>query len=199
MTARSLPALGGTLLLAAIWLLPLDQLAPRFPLHMLRHMVLVALAAPLLVLGFPALGRWLTISPLVAAAIEFALVWAWHMPAAHGLAYRLPLGFALEQASFLLAGLLVWAGCLRAAATGNAGQALAGAGGLLLTSMHMTLLGALLTLAPRDLYAGFCGTAPDPGGQAVGGMLMLAIGTPVYLLAGVALAARALSCRGVTT
>ena len=28
MTARSLPALGGILLLAAIWLLPLDQLQP---------------------------------------------------------------------------------------------------------------------------------------------------------------------------
>lgn len=197
MTLRHLSALGGILLLGAIWLLPLDQLAPRFPLHMLRHMVLVALAAPLLVLGFPPLGRWLAISPLIAAAIEFGLVWAWHMPAAHGLAYRLPLGFALEQASFLLAGLLVWAGCLRSAATGDAGQALAGAGGLLLTSMHMTLLGALLTLAPRDLYAGFCGTTPDLGGQAVGGMLMLAIGTPVYLLAGVALAARALSWREV--
>ncbi|WP_306752930.1 cytochrome c oxidase assembly protein [Paracoccus actinidiae] len=190
-------ALGGLLLLAAIWLLPLQD-APRFPLHMIRHMVLVALAAPLLVLGFPALGRWFAIPPLMAAGMEFALVWAWHLPAAHGLAYRLPMGFVLEQASFLLAGLAVWAGCLRGAATGDAGQALAGAGGLLLTSMHMTLLGALLTLAPRDVYAGFCGTVPDPGGQAVGGMLMLAIGTPVYLLAGVALAARALSLREVS-
>lgn len=197
MTVRSLCACGGVLLLAAIWLLPLEDAAPRFPLHMVRHMVLVALAAPLLVLGFPALGRWFAISPLIATGLEFLLVWAWHMPAAHGLAYRLPMGFALEQASFLLAGLFVWAGCLRGAATGDAGQALAGAGGLLLTSMHMTLLGALLTLAPRDLYAGFCGTAPDAAGQSIGGMLMLAIGTPVYLLAGVALAARALSLREV--
>ena len=169
---------------------------------MIRHMVLVALAAPLLVLGFPALGRWFAIPPLMAAGMEFALVWAWHLPAAHGLAYRLPMGFVLEQASFLLAGLAVWAGCLRGAATGDAGQALAGAGGLLLVTILSGLpsagLGALLTLAPRDVYAGFCGTVPDPGGQAVGGMLMLAIGTPVYLLAGVALAARALSLREVS-
>lgn len=193
MTARGLCAAGGLLLLAAIWFLPLQDLAGRFPLHMMRHMVLVALAAPLLVLGFPGAAGYLAINPLIATGIEFALVWGWHLPAAHGLAYRLPLGFAAEQASFLLAGLLVWAGCLRGTAGGNVGGTLAGAGGLLLTSMHMTLLGALLTLAPRDLYAGFCGTAPDAAGQAVGGMLMLAIGTPVYLLAGVALAARALS------
>lgn len=195
MTGRATCALGGVLLLAGIWLLPLAEAAPRFPLHMLRHMVLVALAAPLLVLGFPPLARWFAIPPLVAAGVEFALVWAWHLPAAHGLAYRVPAGFAVEQASFLLAGLLVWAGCLRGGTTGDAGQALAGAGALLLTSMHMTLLGALLTLAPRDVYAGFCGTAPDPEGQAVGGMLMLAIGTPVYLLAGVVLASIALSTR----
>lgn len=187
-------ALGGLVLLAAIWLLPLQD-APRFPLHMIRHMVLVALAAPLLVLGFPALGGWFALPPLMAAALEFVLVWAWHLPAAHGLAYRLPSGFALEQASFLLAGLAVWGSCLRGATTGDPGLALAGAGGLLLTSMHMTLLGALLTLAPRDLYASFCGTAPALDAQAVGGMLMLAIGTPVYLVAGVALAARALSLR----
>ena len=112
MTVRSLCACGGVLLLAAIWLLPLEDAAPRFPLHMVRHRVLVALAAPLLVLGLPALGRWFPISPLIGAGPELLLIWAGHMPAAHGLAYRLPMSFALEQASFLLAGRFVWAGCL---------------------------------------------------------------------------------------
>lgn len=101
MMVRSLCAYGGVLLLAAIWLLPLKDVAPRFPLHM----VLVALAAPLSVMGFSALGRWFAISPLIAAALEFLLVWAWHLPAAQGLAYRLPMGFALKQASFLPAGI----------------------------------------------------------------------------------------------
>jgi putative membrane protein len=59
--------------------------------------------------------------------------------------------------------------------------------------MHMTLLGALLILAPRDLYAAICGTAPDLTGQQAGGMLMLAIGTPVYLLGGLLLTGRALA------
>ena len=62
--------------------------------------------------------------------------------------------------------------------------------------MHMTLLGALIVLAPRDLYAAICGTAPDLAGQQIGGMLMLAIGTPVYLGAGLALTGLALRDRG---
>ncbi|MEI4473973.1 cytochrome c oxidase assembly protein [Frigidibacter sp. MR17.24] len=189
---RAACALAAAAVLAGLWALPLDALMPRFAAHMLRHMGLVAVAAPLIVLAAPALARALAMSPLVAAGVEFVLVWAWHLPGLHGGAYRVAGLFVLEQAMFLVAGLLVWAGCLQAARSGAAGDALAGAGGLLLTSMHMVLLGAVLTLAPRDVYAAACGTVPDPAGQALGGMLMLAIGSPVYLLAGVALAARAL-------
>ncbi|AJE49055.1 cytochrome c oxidase assembly protein [Celeribacter indicus] len=179
-----LPALA---LLALLWAAPLDDWLPAFPVHMLRHMGLVAVAAPLLVLGLPPHAGRVAIQPLLAAVIEFLLVWGWHLPAAHALGRLSGAGFAAEQASFLLAGVLVWAGCLRA------GHPLAGAGGLLLTSMHMTLLGALLILAPRDLYAEICGTAPDLDGQQVGGILMLAIGTPVYLFGGIALTGRALA------
>lgn len=179
----------GLCVLAALWLLPLAQMLPVFPAHMLRHMGLVAIAAPLLVLGAPGMGAALALNPIVAAALEFIVIWGWHLPQMHAFARLEITGFVAEQASFLLAGLLVWAGCLRAA------QPLAGAGGLLLTSMHMTLLGALLTLAPRDLYAALCGTAPDLTGQQIGGMLMLAIGTPVYLIAGLGLTARALAVR----
>jgi len=183
-----LPAL---VLLAAIWVPPLEAHFPGFPVHMLRHMTLVALAAPLLVLGLPGVSARLAFNPLVVAVLEFVVVWAWHLPQAHGLARTTGAGFAAEQATFLAAGVLVWAGCL------SARQPLAGAGGLLLTSMHMTLLGALLVLAPRDLYFEVCGTAPDLTGQQAGGMLMLAIGTPVYLVAGLAMTARALGREGL--
>ncbi len=177
----------GVALLAAVWIAPLsDWLGSEFAGHMLRHMTLVALAAPLLVIGWPGLGQAFAANPLIAAALEFAVVWGWHLPRAHGLAYTADFGFVAEQTSFLLAGLLVWSGCLRS------GHPLAGAGGLLLTSMHMTLLGALLILAPRDLYAEWCGIAPNLTGQQLGGMLMLVIGTPVYLVAGLWLTARTL-------
>lgn len=169
----------GAAVLAAIWLMPLEAwLGAAFPVHMLRHMALVAIAAPLLAIGLAGRAKWLTMSPLVASALEFAVVWAWHLPALHGLAYRQTVGFVVEQGSFLAVGLLVWLTALRP------GAALAGVGGLLLTSMHMTLLGALLILAPRDLFAQVCGRAADLSAQQLGGLLMLGIGTPVYLLGG---------------
>ncbi|WP_240310699.1 cytochrome c oxidase assembly protein [Pseudosulfitobacter sp. DSM 107133] len=170
-----------------LWLLPLDVWAGAdFPHHMLRHMGLVAIATPLLVLGFPQATRPFALSPLVGAAVEFGVVWGWHLPGLHGWADGNGAALVLEQGSFLIAGLLVWAGALRA------DQPLAGAGGLLLTSMHMTLLGALIILAPRDLYAEICGRAPDLDAQQLGGLLMLGIGTPVYLVAGLARVAQAL-------
>lgn len=176
----------GLALLALIWSAPFRGTVPEFALHMLRHMTLVVLAAPLIVLGLPALAERLPVPPLLAALAEFVVVWGWHLPAAHAFGRLQSAGLVAEQGSFLAVGLLVWTGCLRR------DQALAGAGGLLLTSMHMTLLGALLVLAPYDIYAGICGTVPNLSGQQVGGMLMLAIGTPVYLLAGLALTGQAL-------
>lgn len=174
------------MLLAVLWVAPLDAWLPAFPVHMLRHMGLVAVAAPLIVLAFPGPAQKIAVPPFAAAAVEFAVVWAWHVPVAHAFARTGGTAYVLEQAGFLAVGTAVWAGCLRA------GNALTGAAGLLVTSMHMTLLGALLVLAPRDLYSEVCGTQPDLPAQQLGGMLMLAIGTPIYLAGGLILTARSL-------
>src|SRR5690606_4715706 len=113
-----------------------------------------------------------------------AAVWGWHLPAAHVAAQTSAAASVAEQASFLGAGLLLWLAVL------HPGRQLAGAGGLLLTSMHMTLLGALLILAQRSLYpSAICG---GPADQQLGGMIMLGIGTPIYLVGGLILTARAL-------
>ena len=173
---RRAAALLALLALALAWAAPLGAWLGAFPAHMLSHMTLVALAAPALVLAFPAAFDRLRVPALAGAGLEFLIVWGWHLPALHGAA-RLALGWHLaEQALFLAGGLAVWAGALRAR------EPLAGAGALLLTSMHMTLLGALLVLSGQDLYAAACGTAPDLFGQRLGGLLMLGIGTPIYLL-----------------
>lgn len=177
-------ALALALALALAWAAPLGRwIGGGFPAHMLAHMLLVAVAAPALVLGWPAASARLRVPVLAGAAAEFLIVWGWHLPALHGAARTSAWTWGAEQAFFLLGGLAVWAGALRAA------HPLAGAGALLLTSMHMTLLGALLVLAPRDVYAAFCGTPPDLPAQQAGGLLMLGIGTPVYLAGGVWLAA----------
>ncbi|PZX56289.1 cytochrome c oxidase assembly protein [Cereibacter changlensis] len=174
------------LALALAWVAPLERWLGAFPAHMLGHMTLVAVAAPALVLAFPQGFARLGVPVLAGAVLEFLIVWGWHLPALHGAA-RLALPWHLaEQALFLAGGLAVWAGALRAA------EPLAGAGALLLTSMHMTLLGALLVLAGKDLYAEICGTPPSLPGQQLGGLLMLGIGTPIYLFGGLWLTASAL-------
>ena len=53
-----------------------------------------------------------------------------------------------------------------------------------MTSIHMTLLGALLSLAPRPLYG--------EGDVTCGGILMLIVGAAVYLAGGIVLVARLL-------
>ena len=96
----------------------------------------------------------------------------------------------LEQASFFSVALLLWVLAL-------SGPPLTGALTLFFTSMHMTLLGALLGLAPRAIYSGhhhaegWLGLAPLLD-QQVGGVVMLAVGGVVYLAGGLALTARAL-------
>jgi putative membrane protein len=179
-------ALLALLALALAWAAPLDRWLGAFPGHMLGHMTLVAVAAPALVLAFPAAFDRLRVPVLAGAVLEFGIVWGWHLPALHGAARLEPGWHLAEQALFLAGGLAVWAGALRAR------EPLAGAGALLLTSMHMTLLGALLVLSAEDLYAAFCGTPPDLFGQRLGGLLMLGIGTPVYLIGGLWLTGLAL-------
>lgn len=180
----SLAGITALALLAGLYLPPWEAWMGPFPAHMLRHMGLVAGVAPLMVLAWPGLARRFAVPVMLAAVVEFAIVWAWHLPQLHGFA-QLSLGWrVLEQLAFLAAGLAVWSGAL------HARQPLVGAGGLFLTSMHMTLLGALLVLAPGDLYAEICGRAPDLSSQQLGGILMLAIGTPVYLVGALMLSAR---------
>jgi putative membrane protein len=167
----------GVALAAALWTLPLADWIGGFQAHMARHALLVAVVPPLLVPLLPARGA----PPVLpAAAAEFVVAWGWHLPAAHMAAWMSPLWRVVEQGSFLLAGLAVWWGAAAA-------RPLAGAGGLLLTSIHMTMLGAVITLAPRVLYP-YC----DLEAQQTGAILMLAIATPAYLIGGLTLARRAL-------
>lgn len=179
--------LAGLSLLLLVWMVPVEgATGGYFSAHMLRHMTVVALATPLIVLGAPRLSSDIKISPLLASVVEFLIVWGWHLPAFHDHARVNPVMLASEQLFFLLAGLLLWASVLKPR------EALAGAGGLFLTSMHMTLLGAILILSPRLLYqAEVCrlGGVPD---QQMGGMIMLAIGTPVYLIASLVLLSKEL-------
>ncbi len=160
--------------------------------HMAGHMIAVAIAAPLLAFGladtrFDPARRWpQTVTPLAMSLVELATVWGWHLPALRILADTHLAAMIVEQAMFLLAGWLLWAAVL---GTGPDRRA-AGVGALLLTSMHMTLLGALIGLAPRPLYPAMAHGMHDAlADQQLGGVVMLMIGAASYFLGGLALLA----------
>jgi putative membrane protein len=188
----------GLLMLAAVWLGPLPQCARQaFCAHMAMHMGVVAVAVPLLAVGLaggrldPARHAPRLFAPIPASVLELVVVWAWHAPALHHAARHGTAGLAAEQGTFLLAGLLVWLSAFGGDARRSGSRRAAGIVGLLLTSMHMTLLGALLALTPRPLYhhtEGVTGLTPLDD-QHLGGVIMLLVGGLSYLLGGLWLTA----------
>ena len=188
----------GVAALCAAWLGPLpERVAQSFTAHMSMHVIVVALAAPLIAAAlsgsrFDPSGRAPAVfAPLPASLIEWLVVWGWHAPALHALAQHQRWALAIEQGSFLAAGLLLWIGALGGRGAARDARAATGIVGLLLTSMHMTLLGALLALSPRALY----GHHADLVDQQTGGLIMLAAGGSAYLIGGLALLARLLRGR----
>ncbi|HTV19009.1 MAG TPA: cytochrome c oxidase assembly protein [Polyangiaceae bacterium] len=189
----------GVLTLAAAWLGAFGRLLPGpFSAHMTMHMAVVAVAAPLFAFGVAGtwadpVGRWPRCFSVAAASIaELILVWAWHTPALHHAARHSSGGVVYEQASFLLSGLWLWG-----AAVGGDRRERAGAGivGLLLTCMHMTLLGALLALPPRVLYEhanhgveAHAARISPLADQHLGGAIMIVFGGAAYLCGGLWLA-----------
>ena len=194
----------GLVLLLLLWafLLPFADRG-SFSVHMIAHMGVVAGAAPLIAVGlsgtrldFTAGRAWLT--PVLASLIELVAVWGWHVPAVRALSETSTVVTVLEQLVFMAAGLTLWLTCLGGGAGGREERRLAGTFGLLFTSMHMTLLGALLALSPRPLYGDgdvtcfgvVLGAGTD---QQMGGVVMLLVGAVVYLAGGIALLARTLN------
>jgi putative membrane protein len=182
------PLIAGVVVLVAAWLGPLPSLASHaFSAHMTMHLAVVAMAAPLIARGVagggldPARYAPRLFSPVLASVAEFVVVWLWHAPAFHHAARHTPVAFAAEQITFLLAGLWLWMSVFGGDPHVRLGRAATGVVALLLTSMHMTLLGALLALAPRTLYGGAHASLAD---QHLGGALMLLVGGAVYLAGG---------------
>jgi putative membrane protein len=183
----------GMLTLAAVWLTALPQLARRaFFAHMTMHMGVVAVAAPLLALGLaggrfdPVRKAQWVFAPVQISVLELFVVWGWHAPALHHAARHHAVWLAVEQGMFLASGLLLWLSAFGGDKRRDSSRRAAGVVGLLLTSMHMTLLGALLALTPRSLYhhvGGVYWLTPIED-QHLGGAIMLLVGGIAYLAGG---------------
>ena len=174
--------------------------------HMIAHMAAVAVAAPLIAYAIsgtpidPAMHWPKIIGPLQISVVELLVVWGWHLPAARVLVSSSFAVLVLEQATFLVAGLLLWIACLGARGAYSAARRMAGVGALLLTTMHMTLLGALVALAHRPLFdqAGFTCLGveiPALADQQLGGVVMLLVGAGSYLLGGLVMLSQVLDDR----
>ncbi len=185
----------GVLVLAICWGWLAPMVGGAFWVHMVMHMGVVAVAAPLLALGVAG-GRldpvvrmpWLGL-PIVASVVELIVVWGWHAPGPHHFARHTVGGLVLEQGMFLVTGFWIWISAFGGSEDGRRERMAGGVIGLLLTSMHMTLLGALLALAQRPLYD-HGGHGMAMGGmselldQQIGGAIMLVVGGVSYLAGG---------------
>ncbi len=161
---------------------PLDAFAfLLLPVHMAQHVLLIAVAPPLLLLGspthpllrglpadaaksalgpflaWPALrrfGAWLA-HPLVGAFALVAATWGWHVPAAYELALRDPAWHAVEHASFVIAGLLFWWPVVQPWPSRSRGSRWVIVPYLLLADLQNTALAALLVFSDRVLYPSY--------------------------------------------
>lgn len=182
-------------LLAGVGLIPVGWAVSHMGMtgHMTGHMIAVAVCAPLLAYGLagspidPA-RRWPRFAtPMAMMLVELVTVWSWHLPALRRAAANMPGVGVIEHATFLLAGLLLWSAAI------HAPNRAAGIGAMLLTSMHMTLLGVLVGLAPRQLYTMHHHAGPFGldalADQQLGGIVMLVVGGLSYFIGGMSLLA----------
>jgi putative membrane protein len=187
-------ALHSAMLIAGLALFgPLDEWSEQSAAwHMVQHMLLMVVVAPLLVLARPlpqwravwgarADAAWRTLHrlsrrPMACALLHAAAIWFWHAPGPYIAALASPLWHVLEHAWFGLSGWLFWWSVLRPSRTG----ALPAAGALLFTVMHTGLLGALLAFAHQPLYSEAPRALAD---QQLAGLVMWVPGGLVYLLA----------------
>jgi putative membrane protein len=216
-SARMWPALAfllGWLTLAGALISPLHWLGERiFTIHMIEHEIVMAISAPLFVLAKPigilmwglperlrqAMGgwaghamtrvvwNWFSAAPN-ATLLHGAAIWLWHVPVFFDAAITNVSIHRLQHLSFLFSALIFWWSVLRRCEHGAASWS------LFITMMHTSVLGALMTLAPRVLYqaqtrvSAEWGLTPLQDQQLAGVVMWVPAGT-IYAGAALALAA----------
>jgi putative membrane protein len=192
---RSRPGAAAIAVLGIVFVSPLCALSSAlFAARTVHHILLVAVAAPLLAAALPRLKVGAPAAHLAAATVA---LWVWHLPAAYDLALSDTAVFWVMQGTLFLPALLFWRGVM-------ADDVAPATGVLLVTGAYvqMALLGAILTFAPRVLYE-LHQTAPlawgiDPlADQQMGGLIMWVPGGLPYAVAGALMARRAWRSKGV--
>ncbi|MGR4863609.1 cytochrome c oxidase assembly protein [Caulobacter sp. LARHSG274] len=177
--------------LAVAFVSPLCALSSAlFSARTVHHVLLAAVAAPLIAWSLPAArrrqGRLHPSSPLL-----FALTfWAWHAPRLYDWALSNDLAYWLMQASILGSATALWRSVR--AVPPPTGVAI-----LLATVVQTGLLGALLVFMPEAIYAPHALTTAAWGlsplaDQQIAGLIMWAPAAGIYLAAALAILGRCL-------
>lgn len=194
---------------------PLEALSSALAsAHMVQHVLLVLVAAPLLAVAAPipallrglppavaratlplrrglpaAVGRGLR-QPVVAWLLHVGALWGWHAAASYGAALADPLVHVGEHATFLVTGVLFWQGV--AGPHRRSGSEGAGAFAVFALSLQSVLLSALLTFAGEPFYDGYATTTAAWGltpleDQRLAGVIMWIPAGAIHLGIGLAL------------
>jgi putative membrane protein len=191
---------------------PLHELGDQlFWVHMTQHEILMLISAPLLVRGRPMiaflwalplawrarvadLGRsrtfkkvWAFIStPLSSWLVSALALWLWHFPWLFDHTLRSDWIHAAQHTTFLVTAVMFWWPVVNRTSSLGYGGALVY---IFTTILHTSVLGALLTFAPRAWYSPYLLTAPAwhltaLEDQQIGGLIMwIPAGTLLLIVA----------------
>jgi putative membrane protein len=188
---------------------PLHGLGERsLAWHMLQHVLLMAVAAPLLVWSRPSavllrglpryaraagvgLMRWTRpaidamTGIVIAAVLHGIIIWSWHIPKLYSAGVLNPLVHHTQHLTMFAAALLFWASVLVAASQREwTGPAVLS---LFVTTLHMSMLAVLMTFSRAPWYEAY---AANPGAledQQLAGVLMWVPGALPYFFAALGL------------
>jgi len=207
----------GLLVVTVALISPLDGMASELAAaHMVQHVMLIAVAAPLLVMASPlpvflwalpaSLRRqlrgagfvWISqawtflTTPFVAWALHATALWIWHAPALYQAALRDPRLHDLEHATLFGTALLFWWAVLRGG--GKRSRPALAIGLLFTTTTHSGVLAALMTFSREPWYPAYAPTTARWGftpleDQQLAGLIMWVPTGFLYLLASLMLLA----------
>ena len=176
------------LLLLLLFVSPFCALTSAlFSARVTHHVLLTAVAAPLLVVALPKVAR---VPGTLAAwtGVQALIFWAWHSPGLYAWGLSSNAGYWLMQLTLLGSALGFWIAVRRASAPASVAA-------LLATMVQMGLLGALITFSGSPLYAPHLASTVAWGytpleDQQLAGLIMWAPAAGLYLAAALALAGR---------
>jgi putative membrane protein len=202
---------GGVLALLCALVSPLEQAAhQQLAWHMVQHVVLLSVAAPLLAVGapltaalyaLPARARrrvqptwrrllrsqsergWFAWTAFAFALATLTLA-VWHLPTLYDAAVRNDGLHAVEHVSFVTTSMLFWWMVVGAGRTSRRGL---GVLGVFVSTLPATALGVLMTLASTSWYAAYGRGPAAVEDQQIAGAVMWGLGGMALVIGAAAL------------